>query len=383
MMNVMRKVLLLFGLLPVMLGCGAPALLACYAPAAHAERLLDLASIQGVRNNQLVGYGLVIGLDGTGDQTVQTPFTVQSLTNMLTSMGINLPASSISTLMLKNVAAVLVTADLPAFSQVGQKFDVTVSSIGNAKSLVGGTLVLTPLKGADGQVYGMAQGSLVVGGVGASTNGSKVQVNHLSVGRITEGATVERVVASSVGQGNLVRLELNQSDFATASRVVDAVNQHFGLSIAKAEDGRVIDVQAPLDSNERVTFLGALQSIEVDPARENARVIINARTGSVVMNQMVTLEPCAISHGNLTITITSTPSVSQPNPLGRGKTTVTTTSQIDVQGEPGAVALLKGGANLADVVKALNSVGASPQDLLAILQAMKSAGALHADLEVI
>ncbi len=350
---------------------------------AHAQRLMDLVSIQGVRSNQLVGYGLVAGLDGTGDQTVQTPFTVQSLTNMLTSLGITVPANEISTLMLKNVAAVMVTAELPAFSQPGQKIDVTVSSVGNAQSLSGGTLVLTPLKGADGQVYAMAQGNLIVGGEGASANGSKQVKNHLSVGIITDGATVERVVGTSFDKGNTVRLELNQMDFATVSRVVDAINRHFGFHTAQAIDGRVIQVQAPLDSNGRVAFLGELQNINVTPSEEGARVVINARTGSVVMNQEVTLDPCAISHGNLTITVTSTPSVSQPNAMANGNTTTTATSQISVQEAPGAVALLRGGANLADVVKALNSVGATPQDLLSILQAMKSAGALHAELEVI
>lgn len=352
---------------------------------ARADRLLDLASIQGVRDNQLVGYGLVIGLDGTGDQTVQTPFTVQSITDMLTNMGLSVPANQLPMLMLKNVAAVMVTANLPAFAQVGQKIDVTVSSIGNAKSLLGGTLVMTPLKGADGQVYAMAQGNLLVGGMGASANGSKVQVNHLTVGLITDGADVERVVPSAVGQGGVVRVELNQTDFATASRVVNAINARFGMSVATAQDGRVIAVQAPINSNERVAFLGTLEGIQVDPAQEGARVIINARTGSVVMNRNVTLDPCAISHGNLTITISSTPSVSQPNPMSRGKTVVTSTAAISVQGagEPGSVDLLKGGASLAEVVRALNSVGATPQDLLAILQAMKTAGALHADLQII
>ncbi len=350
---------------------------------AHAQRLMDLVSIQGVRSNQLVGYGLVAGLDGTGDQTVQTPFTVQSLTNMLTSLGITVPAYEISTLMLKNVAAVMVTAELPAFSQPGQKIDVTVSSVGNAQSLSGGTLVLTPMKGADGQVYAMAQGNLIVGGEGASANGSKQVKNHLSVGIITDGATVERVVGTSFDKGNTVHLELNQMDFETVSRVVDAINRHFGFHAAQAINGRVIQVQVPLDSNSRVAFLGELQNINVTPSQEGARVVINARTGSVVMNQEVTLDPCAISHGNLTITVTSTPSVSQPNAMASGNTTTTATSQISVQEAPGAVALLRGGANLADVVKALNSVGATPQDLLSILQAMKSAGALHAELEVI
>lgn len=350
---------------------------------AQAERIKDLASIQGVRENQLIGYGLVVGLDGSGDQTVLTPFTVQSITNMLLNMGVNLSASSIALLQLKNVAAVMVTATLPAFAQSGQLLDVTVSSMGSAKSLVGGTLLMAPLKGADGQVYAMAQGNLVVGGVGASANGSKAQVNHLSVGVISGGATVERAVSSSLGQDNIIRLELNETDFATASRVVTAINQHFGMTIAAALDGRVIQVHTPIGSNDRVSFLGSLESIDVTPALTEAKVIMNARTGSVVMNQSVTLLPCAVSHGNLTITINTEPSVSQPAPLSQGVTAVTQTSQIDISSQPGAVALLKGGASLAEVVKALNSIGATPQDLLAILQAMKSSGALRAELDII
>lgn len=351
---------------------------------AQAERLKDLASIQGVRENQLIGYGLVVGLDGSGDQTVLTPFTVQSVTNMLLSMGVNLSASSIALLQLKNVAAVMVTATLPSFAQPGQLLDVTVSSMGSAKSLVGGTLLMTPLKGADSMVYAMAQGNLVVGGVGAAASGSKAQINHLSVGVISGGATVERAVLSSLGQDNIIRLELNDTDFATASRVVNAVNQHFGSNIAAALDGRVIQIHTPLGSNDRVAFLGSLEGIDVNPALTAAKVIMNARTGSVVLNQSVTLQPCAISHGDLTITINTEPSVSQPAALSTGgKTVVTQDSQITITGEPGAVALLKGGASLAEVVKALNSIGATPQDLLAILQAMKSSGALRAELEII
>ncbi|WP_460837618.1 flagellar basal body P-ring protein FlgI [Noviherbaspirillum agri] len=351
------------------------------AGASHAERLKDLASIQGVRQNQLMGYGLVVGLDGSGDQTTQTPFTVQSVVSMLQGMGVNLPPST--SLQLKNVAAVVVTASLPAFAQPGQLLDVTVSSMGNAKSLRGGTLLMTPLKGADGQIYGIAQGNVLVGGVGASASGSKAQVNHLSVGRISGGATVERAVPTSVGQGELVHLELNDTDFSTASRVVSAINQQFGPGTAAAQDGRVIRVRAPAGSDERVAFIGALESIHVTPAQGSAKVILNARTGSVVMNQTVTLEDCAVSHGNLSVVINTEPVISQPAPFSGGQTVVTTTSQIDIKKEPGQVLLLKGGTSLADVVKALNAIGATPQDLLAILQAMKAAGSLRAELEII
>lgn len=347
----------------------------------HAERLKDLASIQGVRQNQLIGYGLVVGLDGSGDQTTQTPFTVQSIVSMLAQMGVNLPVGT--SLQLKNVAAVVVTASLPSFAQPGQTLDVTVSSMGNAKSLRGGTLLMTPLKGVDSQIYGMAQGNVLVGGVGAAANGSKAQVNHLSVGRISAGATVERAVPTALGRGDMIYLELNDTDFSTASRVVDAVNKRFGAETAAAQDGRVIRVRAPVNSDERVTFLGALESISLTPAQMGAKVILNARTGSVVMNQAVTLDSCAVSHGNLSVVINTESSVSQPGPLSSGQTVVTQTSQIDIKKEPGQVVLLKGGASLSDVVKALNAIGATPQDLLAILQAMKSAGALRAELEII
>jgi len=349
--------------------------------AAQAERIKDIAAIQGVRVNQLVGYGLVVGLDGTGDQTTQTPFTTQSITNMLMQMGVNLPPGT--NMQLKNVAAVMVTADLPPFAQAGQGIDITVSSMGNAKSLRGGTLVMTPLKGADGQVYAMAQGNLVVSGAGASANGSKVQVNHLSVGRVPGGATVERSVATVLGASGTINLELMQSDFTTASRVVDAVNARFGKDTARALNGRVIQVKTPVGDDARVTFLGAIESLDVNPAQAMAKVIINARTGSVVMNQAVMLDPSAVSHGNLSVVINTQPVISQPAPFSRGETVVTAQSQIEIRQQPGEVMLVKGSASLADVVKALNSIGATPQDLLAILQALKASGALHAELEVI
>ncbi len=364
-------------LLPAALALGA------ISPAldAHAERLKDLASIQGVRQNQLIGYGLVVGLDGSGDQTTQTPFTVQSVVSMLQQLGVNLPPGT--TLQLKNVAAVMVTTSLPAFAQPGQTLDVTVSSMGNAKSIRGGTLLMTPLKGADGQIYGMAQGNVLVGGVGASAGGSSKVVNHLSVGRISAGATVERAVASSVGQGNSINLELKESDFSTATKVVEAINARFGAETAAAVDGRVIRVRAPVLSDERVSFLGALESINVTPAQMSAKVILNARTGSVVMNQSVTLEACAVAHGNLSVTINTDNQASQPNVLAAGQTVVIQNATVDIKKDAGQLQLLKAGASLAEVVKALNAIGATPQDLLAILQAMKASGALRAELEII
>ena len=285
---------------------------ALVAVPAQAERLKDLANVAGVRQNQLSGYGIVVGLDGTGDQTSQTPFTVQSIQAMLQQKGVNLPRGT--QLQLKNVAAVMVTASLPAFAQPGQTIDITVSSIGNAKSLRGGTLLMTPLHGADGQVYAMGQGNLVVGGVGAQAGGAQVQVNHLAVGKISGGATVERAVASNLGENNQIRLELKETDFSTAARVVEAVNDQFGAGVATALDGRVIRVRTPSSSDQRVAFLGMLEQIDIKPASASAKVILNARTGSVVMNQAVMLDNCAISHGNLSVTIGADTNVSQPAP---------------------------------------------------------------------
>ncbi len=347
---------------------------------AHAERLKDLATIQGVRSNQLIGYGLVVGLDGTGDQTTQTPFTIQSIISMMQQMGVSLPPGT--NLQLKNVAAVMITSSLPAFAQPGQTLDITVSSMGNAKSLRGGTLLMTPLKGADGQIYAIAQGNLVVGGVGASANGSQTQINHLSVGRISDGATVERALPSPISQTDRVNLELKESDFSTAALVVDAINRKFGQNTAFAQDGRVIQVQPPA-GNSRVSFLAALESINISPAAGSAKIILNARTGSVVMNKAVTLESCAVSHGNLSVVIDTAPVISQPGAFSNGQTVSTAVSKIDINKEPGKVLKLNNGANLSDVVKALNAIGATPQDLLAILQAMKAAGSLRAELEII
>jgi len=346
----------------------------------HAERIKDLATIQGVRSNQLIGYGLVVGLDGTGDMTTQTPFTVQSIISMMQQLGVNLPTTS--QLQLKNVAAVMVTTSLPAFAQPGQSLDVTVSSMGNAKSLRGGTLLMTPLKGADNQVYAIAQGNLVVGGVGASANGSQAQINHLSVGRISDGATVERTVPSGFSQDNMISLELKDADFSTATLVVDAINKRFGTGTAAAQDARVIKILGPASQN-RVSFMAALETLDVKPAQTYARIILNARTGSVVMNQSVSLDDCAVSHGNLSVVINTSPVISQPGALSSGQTVVAQRSDIQIEKEPGKVLKLQGGASLNDVIKALNAIGATPQDLLAILQAMKAAGSLHAELDII
>ena len=350
------------------------------AGSAQAERIKDLVSFQGLRPNQLAGYGLVVGLDGTGDQTIQTPFTIQTLTSMLMQMGINVPPGT--NMRLRNVAAVMVTAVLPSLAQPGQLIDVTVSSMGNARSLRGGTLLMTPLKGADGQVYGMAQGNLLVGGFGAAASGSKVQVNHLSVGRITGGATVERAVPVLLGEGGSVQLELNNTDFSTTRRIVDAINARFGAGTAAALDGRAVQVRTPSDSNQRVAFLADMESLNISPAQAQAKVIVNSRTGSVVMNGAATVEACAVAHGNLSVVISTEPIISQPGPFSSGQTVQAQRSTIEIKQESGMLTMVEG-TSLAEVVKALNAIGATPQDLLAILQAMKSAGALRAELEII
>ncbi|CAH0349210.1 flagellar basal body P-ring protein FlgI [Aquabacterium sp. CECT 9606] len=348
---------------------------------AQAARLKEIASVQGVRANQLMGYGLVVGLDGTGDQTTQTPFTAQSLNSMLQQMGITVPAGV--AMQVKNVAAVLVTATLPPFAQPGQAIDVNVSSLGNAKSLRGGTLVTTPLKGADGQIYGLAQGNLIIAGAGASQGGAKVQVNHLSAGRIPNGATVERSVPTPWLQSSVVQLDVQADDFNTARDIADTINKAKGAGTAEAINGRTVSVKLPAQSGERVAFMADIENLSIDRATPSARIVINARTGSVVVNQAVTIGPCAIAHGNLSVTISSTPVVSQPNALSQGQTVVSEKADIKINQEPGALIQLPAGTKLTDVVKALNTLGANPQDLLAILQAMKAAGALQAELEVI
>ena len=355
----------------------------CTVSAARAERIKDLASVQGVRTNQLIGYGLVVGLDGSGDQTTQTPFTVQSVISMLGQLGVNLPPGVATSLQLKNVAAVMLTATLPSFAKPGQTIDVTASSMGNAKSLRGGTLLLTSLKGADGQVYAMAQGNVLVGGVGASTpGGSSVQINHLSVGRVSGGATVERSVPTLLGQDGFIYLDLNTTDFTTARRVVAAINARFGEGMASAMDGRVVQVAAPPEADRRVEFLSQVESLDVQPGASVAKIILNPRTGSVVMNQAVTVDTCAVAHGNLSVVITSEPIISQPGAFSNGQTAQANREHIEIRQDHGGLTMVKG-VNLSEVVKALNSIGATPQDLLAILQAMKAAGALRAELEII
>ena len=346
------------------------------------ERIRDLATVSGVRVNQLIGYGVVVGLDGSGDATGQVQFTGQSVQSLLSQFGVTLPPG-VSPQM-KNVAAVMVTAALPSFAQPGQSIDVTVSSLGNARSLRGGTLLLTPLRGADSQIYAMSQGNLVIGGAGASAGGSKVSVNHMLAGRIPGGATVERAVANTALDADVLHLELNQTDFSTARMMAEAINQHLGSpEAAQPLDARVVQVRFP-GKGSRVQFIAELENIEVALTAPPAKVIINARSGSVVMNESVRLGPCAVAHGSLSVTVSSTPVVSQPNALSTGgQTVVTEKAEIRVQQDPGTLFHIPGSANLADIIRSLNALGATAQDLIGILQAIKAAGALKAELEII
>ena len=348
---------------------------------AHAERVRELASFAGVRDNQLVGYGLVVGLDGSGDQTTQAPFTSQSLTNMLSQLGVTVPPGT--NLQLRNVAAVMVTADLPPFSRPGQRLDIVVSSIANASSLRGGTLLMTPLKGADGDTYAIAQGNMLVGGAGAQAGGSSVQINQQASGRIPNGALVEREVPLNLGgNGGILELQLNDADFGTVQRMVSAINSEFGQSIAYARNGRVIALDGPMDANERVNFMARVENVQVTPTEAPAKVVLNARTGSVVMNSSVTLRRAAVAHGNLSIMIDTQFGVSQPNPLGEGETVVVPDADIDIEQQEAYLQIVEG-ADLADVVNALNALGATPQDLMSILEALRASGSLRAELEII
>jgi flagellar P-ring protein precursor FlgI len=347
--------------------------------AAQAERIKDIASVAGVRSNQLIGYGLVTGLDKSGDKT---RFTGQSLRNMMGKLGMTLPPGTDPRA--KNVALVSVHADLPAFAKPGQKIDVTVSSIGDAKSLRGGSLLMSPLRGADGNVYAVAQGNLVVGGLSASgQDGSKITVNNPLVGRVPNGAIVERAVPTSFDQSADLVFNLNSADFTTASRVAEAINKSLGAGAAQAVDGTSVTVRAPVDVNQRVSFTSVLENIEVSPDDAPAKVIINSRTGTVIINSKVRVQPAAVSHGSLTVTINENPQVSQPGALAGGTTAVTPQSDVSVKEENNHMFVFSPGVSLDEIVQAVNSVGAAPSDLVAILEALKSAGALRAELMVI
>ncbi|MBV1907141.1 MAG: flagellar basal body P-ring protein FlgI [Pseudomonadales bacterium] len=351
--------------------------------ALHAQRIKDMTAVAGVRSNQLVGYGLVVGLNGTGDQTSQTPFTVQTFKNMLTRFGVKLPPGV--TPQLKNVAAVTVHAELPAFAKPGQRLDVTVSSLGNAKSLRGGTLLMMPLKGVNNQIYAMAQGSLVVSGLGAQgDDGSSITVNIPSIGRIPNGAIIEKSSPNGFSMSEKVVLNLHKGDFTTAQRVVEKINTTFGSKISEALDGTSISVRAPSGQGQRIAFMAVLENLEVKAAPAVARVIINSKTGTIVIGEHVRVSPVAVTHGSLTVTISENYEASQPNALSDGgETAILAQSDVEISEEKKRMFLLSKGISLREIVSSINEVGAAPGDLMAILEALKEAGALHAELVVI
>ncbi|VEG89769.1 flagellar basal body P-ring protein FlgI [Legionella spiritensis] len=348
---------------------------------ACAERIKDIATLAGVRDNQLIGYGLVVGLSGTGDKT-GTRYTEQTFGNMLIQMGINIPSGT--KLNSKNIAAVMVTANLSSFMKKGQTLDVNVSSIGDSKSLLGGTLLLTPLKGADGRVYAMAQGNLVVSGLSASgEDGSSVTVNIPSGGRIPNGATVEADIPNPFYFSKSLTYNLHSPDFTTAKRMSDAINQMMGPGTARAMDATSVEVTAPKLVSQRVDYVSVLENIEFIPGETEAKIIVNARSGTVVINQLVRVKPVAVAHGNLVVTVSENPLISQPNAFANGRTVVTPQTQINVEQKAGRAFLIPEGTTLQDIVKAINSVGAAPGDIIAILEALKEAGALNATIIMI
>jgi flagellar P-ring protein precursor FlgI len=344
-----------------------------------AERIKDITSIKGVRTNQLVGYGLVVGLDGSGDNTA---FTVQSLKSMLGQYGITLPANVNP--QVKNIAAVAIHADLPAFAKIGQTIDITVSSLGSAKSLRGGSLLMSPLKGVDGNIYAMAQGNLIVGGLGvAGADGSSLSINIPSVGRIPNGASIEREVANPFASGDHILLHLKRSDFTTAKRLADTINRVLGPNNAFAQDSVTVAINAPQDVSQRVGFVSFIENLEFQPGEAAAKIIINSRSGTVVIGNHVKVYSAAVSHGNLTVTITNSREVVQPEPLSDGVTAIKLETDIEVNEEGSRMFRFPEGVTLSEIVRAVNQVGASPGDLVAILESLKQVGALSAELIVI
>jgi flagellar P-ring protein precursor FlgI len=349
---------------------------------ASAERIKDIASVAGVRANQLIGYGLVVGLDGTGDQTTQSPFTTQSFNSMLKQFGIAVPEGA--RMQMKNVAAVMVQAELPAFAKPGQTLDVTVSSISNAKSLRGGSLLIAPLKGMDGKVYAVAQGNLVVGGFGAQgADGSSIKVNIPSAGRIPSGAMIERAVENNFAGGQPIVFNLNRADFTTANQLAKSINTLLGPDVARPLDSVSIMVDSPQNPAQRVDFIAMLENLDVVLGEETAKVIINSRTGTIVVGKNVRVSPVAVTHGSLTVTVAESLTVSQPNAFGEGQTVVVPSSKVQASEKTNPMFKFSPGASLDDIVRSVNNVGASPSDLMAILEALKQSGALKAELVVI
>jgi flagellar P-ring protein precursor FlgI len=357
---------------------------------AWADRVKDLATVAAQRSNQLIGFGLVVGLQGTGDDA-SVPFTTQSMKAMLAQMGVRIDgplsdfeqAASASRIDIKNAAAVMVTADLPGFAKPGQRIDVNVSAIGKATNLRGGNLILTAMRGVDGEIYALAQGALTATGIDAAAAGSKVAIGVPTAGRIPSGAIVERMVETPFEKSEFLVLNLRDNDFSTSSAIVSAINSKFGPDVAQAVDGTSISVRAPENLNQRVAFMGMLENIEVTPAEPNARVVINSRTGTVVINRAVRVTAAAVSHGTISVAITATNEVSQPNPLSQGQTVEVQNADIAVTEPKNPMFLFKPGVDLRDIVDAVNQVGASPSALIAILEALKSSGSLRAELVII
>jgi len=360
----------------VVLGC----LLLCAAPKVQGARIKDVARFMGVRPNALVGYGLVIGLNGTGDNN-KTQFTTSTLANFLDRMGVHVDPDTVK---VKNVAAVMVTAKLPPFARIGTKLDVQVSSIGDAKSLEGGTLLMTTLQGPDGQVYAVAQGPVSTGGFSASgASGSSVQKNHPTVGFISQGAVVEQEFPVQLDGLDRLDLVLNTPDFTTADQAARKINLALGGPYAKAVDGTTIQVDVPPSyRSDIVGLISQVEALDISPDTP-AKVIINERTGTIVLGENVRISPVAVAHGNLTVQISEQPAVSQPLPFSQGRTVVTPQSSVQVQEGKGTINVVGGGATIGEVIKGLNAIGATPRDIITILQAIRAAGALHAELEII
>ena len=356
------------------------AVMASFAVPAQAERVKDLGTFQGVRPNQLTGYGIVVGLAGTGDDSLQ--YATEGMKGVVSRFGLTLPQGINPAL--KNAAAVLVTADLPAFSKPGQRLDITVSALGKAKSLRGGTLILTPLRGADNEIYAMAQGNLAVGGLGVSgADGSQVSVNIPSAGRSPGGATVERAGATGFDTAPTLTFNLAEADLTTALRVADGINRAFGDRRARAMDAVSVTIDAIPGAEDRILMMGMIENIEIAPADAPAKVIVNARTGTVVINGAVRIHPAAVAHGKLTVSVNESPRIVQPAPFSRGQTAQEESSNISIDEQKKPMVNFKGGASLADIVKAVNAIGASPADMVAILEALKQAGAMKAELVVL
>jgi len=348
----------------------------------NAERLKDITNVAGVRSNQLIGYGLVIGLSGTGDTTNSAPFTEQSVKSLISRLGVTIPSKA--RLSIKNVAAVVIHASLPAFSKKGQKIDITVSSIGDSKSLRGGTLILSPLRGVDDKVYAIAQGNVIVNGFGIEGgDGSSITVNIPSVGRIPNGATIENTIKTPIGKETSLVLNLNTADFTTSIRITNLINKTMGPGTARSIDASSVYVSAPQERSQRVSFIAMLENLNVEPGKSAARIIINSRSGTVVIGENVRVLPAAISHGSLTLTISENNFASQPNAFSEGETVVIQSSKVDAERKNNRMFLFEPGVSLNDIVRAINEVGVSPGDLVAILEALKEAGALRAELIVI